>query len=90
MTIEGLDALLVMIIGIVSIVLIAWAVFSLRFQFSSRQFVLFSVMCFVFGVFVESWVSGTREAVLSAVVLLGILALWIFVRVRGAFGRRRA
>ncbi len=87
--IEGLDALAVIVVGLMTISFIAWALYSLRFQFRFSQFVFLMAFAFTLGVFFESWIRDTREALLSAVILVLLMSIYLFLKLRDKINKRK-
>jgi hypothetical protein len=80
--VSGIDSLLAIVIVIAGALCVFWSIKSLTMQFTVPQFVFFGMFCVLIGVFVESWIGGTKELVLSTVGLLVLMAVYVLFRGR--------
>lgn len=88
-----MDALVAIVLVMVTGLCIMWALMALQVQFTVPQFVFFGFFCIFLGVFLESYFAGTRELVLSTAGMLILIALYALYRgkllARALGGRRR-
>ena len=88
--VQGFGTLGTIILCLIGIVIIAWALSSLRMQFTVGGFILFATVCFFLGMFVESYIQDTKEQVLSGLVLVGFAVGWLgWKLIRGGRGVRK-
>ena len=88
MTVEGLDALVILIIALGAMALVLWAVLSLRIQLTPFQGLFLGLFAFLLGMFAESWIRDTREQFLAGLLLVGMMVGWGFNRLRKRQRRR--
>ena len=88
MALDGLDALMVILVVIFASLVIVWILRSMRYQFTTTQLVFLTLTCVLLGVFLESYFRNTRELVLSVVGLLVVMGGWVLLKLRGLTRRR--
>ena len=88
----GVDALVAVILIMVTGLCIMWALMALQITFSVPQFIFFGFFCIFLGVFLESYFAGTRELVLATAGMLILISSYAVYRGRSvakALGGRR-
>lgn len=80
--IQGLDALAAIMVAAFAAISIVWIINSMKLQMSIRQVAFLAIICITLGVFIESYIRGTREAVLATVALILEIGAWWFTRAK--------
>lgn len=87
---SGIDSLLAIMIVTVGGLILFWSIRALTMQFTVGQFVFFGVFCVLIGMFIESWLAGTGELVLTTVAILVLMAVYVLMKSRIlAMGRKK-
>lgn len=77
-----MDSLAALVIIVAGALCVFWSIRSLAMQFTVSQFMFIGTFCVLIGVFIESYIAGTKELVLSTVGLLFLMAGWVLMRAR--------